>query len=227
MTTVLVTGFEPFASEPVNAAWEAVRTLIESGKARAAPADLTASDAADVHVYVQQLPTVFGRARDVLRHAMEGVRPQVVVCFGEAGGRSALSIERVGVNLDHARIPDNAGNQPQETKSVEGAPDAYFSRLPVSELVAHLRSTGLPAEESWSAGTFVCNHVLYGLMHELQTPPWSEQSTVGGFVHVPFLPEQAARHPGQPSLGREECARAVALIVDYLAKWVQGGNGRG
>ncbi|WDL96235.1 pyroglutamyl-peptidase I [Alicyclobacillus sp. ALC3] len=221
MTTVLVTGFEPFAGEPVNAAWEAVSALLSQDRADTVDISNPVATRSGVQIYVRQLPTAFGQARDILTKAIEQVRPQVVVCFGEAGGRSAISVERVGVNLDHARIADNAGNQPVETKSVEGAPDAYFSRLPVGDLIAHLRGAGLPAEESWSAGTFVCNHVLYGLMHLLQTKPWSDECVAAGFVHVPYLPEQAARHEGQPSLGREECARAVGSIVDYLVEWVQ------
>ncbi len=222
MTRVLVTGFEPFAGEPVNSAWEAVSALLKHDRANTVDVSKPADMRSGLHIYVRQLPTAFGQARDVLAQALEHVRPQVVVCFGEAGGRSAISVERVGVNLDHARIADNAGNQPIETKSIEGAPDAYFSRLPVRELVTHLRAAGLPAEESWSAGTFVCNHVLYGLMHVLQTKPWSDECMAAGFVHLPYLPEQAARHPGQPSLGREECARAVDFIVNYLVEWVQG-----
>lgn len=199
MKKVLVTGFEPFAGEPINAAWEAVQAL-ESR----------------IDVAVQQLPTAFDRAIEALRSALETVNPDVVVCFGEAGGRTAVSIERIGVNLDDARIPDNAGQQPRERPIVPAGPDAYFSGLPVRELVQTLRAAGIPAEESWSAGHFVCNHVLYGLMHLLAQPCYANRRVAGGFVHLPYLPEQAARHDNAASLGRAEAVRAVELIVKHL-----------
>ncbi|MDQ0188670.1 pyroglutamyl-peptidase I [Alicyclobacillus cycloheptanicus] len=204
-TRVLLTGFDPFHDDPVNAAWEVVQ-------------EVAASDLAGIDLHVQQIPTVFHTSLDVLAQAIRQVQPDVVLCLGQAGGRAAISIERIGVNLDDARIPDNAGQQPREVPIVAGGPAAYWSGLPVRDLVTRLREAGIPAEESWSAGHFVCNHVLYGLMHLLQAPEFQTQGVVGGFIHVPYLPEQAARHPNTPCLGRAEMVRALRLVLDALKR---------
>ena len=142
---------------------------------------------ATVHSLI--LPCVFGQARTVLDEAIDRLRPRWVLALGQAGGRHDLSLERVAINVDDARIADNAGAQPVDTPVISGAPAAYFASLPIKAMVAALRAAGLPASVSQSAGTFVCNHVFFGLMHRLQAQPGAR----GGFMHLPLLPEQAAR----------------------------------
>lgn len=195
--TVLVTGFEPFEQDPVNPSWEVARAL-----------DGWRHGAAAVHAV--QLPCVFDRAIERLDEALAAHRPTLVVCLGLAGGRTEVSVERVAINVNDARIPDNAGQQPVDTAVVPGAPAAYFSTLPIKAIVRDLRAGGLPAGVSNTAGTFVCNHVFYALMHRLARQGGAVR---GGFVHVPYLPEQAARHPGAPSMALDTQAQALRTLV--------------
>ena len=180
--TILLTGFEPFGGETVNPSWEVARRLDgeEVGGAR---------------VVARVLPCVFGESLAVLYAALAELHPVLVLALGQAGGRCDLSLERVAINVDDARIVDNAGKQPIDESVVTGAPAAYFSSLPIKAMVAGLRAAGFPASVSQTAGTFVCNHVFYGLQHRL-----AASGVRSGFMHVPLLPVQAARHPDQPSL---------------------------
>ena len=180
---ILLTGFEPFGGEPVNPSWQVAQAL--DGEA-----------IAGAHVTAVQLPCVFGGALTALDAALQAVRPDLVLCLGQAGGRCDFSLERVAINVDDARIDDNAGARPIDEPVVPGGPAGLFSSLPIKAMVAALRAQGLPASVSQTAGTFVCNHVFYGLMHRLQAQP----GVRGGFMHLPLLPEQAARAPGLPSL---------------------------
>jgi pyroglutamyl-peptidase len=190
---VLVTGFDPFGGANVNPSWEAVHEL--DGRQ------------VDGHRLIgAQLPTEFGRSLQVLRSLMERHRPGLVLCTGQAGGRAALSLERVAINVNDARIPDNAGAQPIDTPVVAGGPDAYFSSLPIKAMLAALLTEGIDAQVSQTAGTFVCNHVFYGLMHELARPEWD--GTRGGLIHVPWLPQQ-----GQPSMGRNKIVRGLTAAI--------------
>lgn len=198
---VLVTGFEPFGGETVNPSWLAARALDEETIAGA-------------RVLARELPCVFGDAVRALEAHLDTLAPSLVICTGQAGGREALTIERVAINVDDARIPDNAGKQPIDEAIVEGAPSAYFTTLPIKAIVRALRAEGLPADVSQTAGTFVCNHVFYGLMHALA----ARAGVRGGFVHVPFLPEQAARAvppgtPAPPSLPLPAMIHALRVTV--------------
>ena len=189
---LLLTGFEPFGGEAVNPSWLVAQALHGSVIAGAT-------------VQAVQLPCVFGRALVVLQAALARHRPRLVLGLGQAAGRCDFSLERIAINVDDARIPDNAGAAPIDQPVVPGAPAAYFSTLPIKAIVAALRDAGLPASVSQSAGTFVCNHAFFGLMHALCNQPAVPGGCVhptvpGGFMHVPLLPEQAARLPGQPSL---------------------------
>jgi pyroglutamyl-peptidase len=139
---------------------------------------------------------------------MKEVQPELVICVGQAGGRAAITPERVAINVDDARIADNAGGQPVDRAIVRGGPAAYISTLPVKAIVVALRAEGVLAEVSQTAGTFVCNHVFYGLMHALRT----KRGVRGGFIHVPFLPEQAKA--GRASLPLETMVAAVARAVE-------------
>ncbi|PZP97483.1 pyroglutamyl-peptidase I [Pseudorhodoferax sp. Leaf265] len=205
---VLVTGFEPFDNDPVNPSWEVARAL-------------EGWDCGGATVRAVQLPCVFGQAAARLDAALAQWRPRLVVGLGLAGGRTEWQPERVAINCDDARIPDNAGRQPVDTAVVPGGPAAYFSTLPIKAIVRELRAAGLPASVSNTAGTFVCNHVFYALMHRLAGLP----GVRGGFVHVPALPEQAARHPGLPSMAlaaqvealRVTLRTALAVQTDIVA----------
>lgn len=197
MTTVLITGIEPFDGETLNPSWEAARRL---DGARVAGATLVA----------RQLPCVIGKVVGVLRAAIEETRPDLVICLGQAGGRVDLSIERVAINVVDARIPDNEGRQPIDEPVVAGGPAAYFSTLPIKAIVRDLRRVGVPASVSLSAGTYNCNTIFYGLSHYIAT---ERPALRGGFVHVPYLPEMAARHPGQPSLALDTLVEGVKIMV--------------
>ena len=195
MRTVLVTGFEPFDGAEINPSLEIARNL-------------HGTVIAGHTVVGALLPCVFGAAIPELQRLLRVHRPTLVICVGQAGGRAAITPERVALNVDDARIPDNAGSQPVDRPVVRGGPAAYFSTLPVKAIVAALRAAGLPSEVSQTAGTFVCNHVFYGLMHALRT----RKDVRGGFIHVPFLPEQAQK--GQASLPLEDMVYGVALAVE-------------
>jgi pyroglutamyl-peptidase len=194
---VLLTGFDAFGAErlkqpPLNPSWLAVQAL---------HGELVAGH----RVVAAELPTVFATASDTLLALMDRYQPALVVCVGQAGGRSALSIERVAINLVDAAMADNAGAQPRNEPVLAGQSAAYFSTLPVVAMQQALHDAGMPAELSMSAGTFVCNHVFYRLMHALATEPGCA-STRGGFIHVPFLPSQ-----GVPNL-------PLASAVDGLRR---------
>jgi pyroglutamyl-peptidase len=181
--TLLLTGFEPFGGEPVNPSWQVAQAL-------------DGARIAGVSVHALQLPCVFGAARDALDAALARTRPVLVLALGQAGGRDGFTVERVAINVDDGRIPDNAGCQPVDTPVVPGGPAAYFATLPIKAMVAALQQAGWPAAVSQTAGTYVCNHVFYGLMHKLRR----RRSVRAGFMHLPWLPEQGAARAGQPSL---------------------------
>jgi pyroglutamyl-peptidase len=193
LPTALVTGFAPFAGEAINPSLEIARAL--DGKSIAGH-----------RVVGAELPTEFATALPLLRKLIAKHRPVVVMALGLAGGRNDIAIERVAINLIDARIPDNAGAQPVDVRIVDNAANAYFSTLPVKSMLAALRAAGIPAALSLSAGTFVCNQVFFGLAQLL-----SERypKIRGGFVHVPYLRQQAARYPAAPSM-------ALATMIDGI-----------
>ena len=163
-------------------------------------------------VHALQLRCVFGQATAQLDEAIATLRPALVICLGLAGGRADITPERVAINIDDARIADNAGLQPVDRAVVSGAPAAYFSSLPIKAIVHALRAAGLPASVSNTAGTFVCNHVFFALMHRLAQAGPGVQAR-GGFIHVPYLPEQAARFPGAPSMALETQIAALQSVI--------------
>ena len=193
---MLLTGFAPFGGETTNPSWEAVRAL--HGKRIAG------------HLVVaRELPVTFGGSLDALRAAIDELQPALVVCVGQAGGRERLSLERVAINVDDARIPDNAGAQPIDAPIADDGPAAYFTTLPIKAMLVALRDAGIPAEVSQTAGTYVCNHVFYGLMHALREQP----GVRGGFVHIPYAPTQVADRPGVPSLPVDVVAGALRIVL--------------
>lgn len=193
---ILLTGFEPFGGDAVNPSALVCRAL-------------DGQQVAHATVHAVELPCVFGRARLALDDALVATSPVLVLALGLAAGRAEISVERVAVNVDDARIADNAGAQPVDVPVVTGGPAAYFSTLPVKAIVAALGAAGLPAAVSQSAGTFVCNHVFYGLQHRL-----AGTGVRSGFMHVPLLDTQAGEHPGLPTLPLGELVRGVRLALE-------------
>jgi pyroglutamyl-peptidase len=191
---VLLTGFDAFGGDSLNPSWLAVRPL--HGRRIASH-----------QVVVAQLPTVFEASLAELEHQLRLHKPALVICVGQAGGRSAMSLERVAINVNDARIADNAAAQPVDTPVIAGGPTAYFSTLPIKAMLQALQREGLAAEVSQTAGTFVCNHVFYGLMHQLATRRGFKR-TRGGFMHVPYLPEQ-----GSPSMTLDELVRGLQVAI--------------
>lgn len=211
MQKVLITGFEPFGGERVNPSWEVVKQLNDM-------------ELAGARIIARQLPCVFGEALEALNTAIDEVQPVMVLAIGQAGGRTDITLERVAINVDDARIPDNQGQQPIDEPIVESGPAAYFSTLPIKAMVGSMREAGIPASVSQTAGTYVCNHVMYGLLHRLS----DQQAIKGGFIHIPYLPEQAAAHLGAPSMAATtvlfalELAISIALQVEHDLKVVGG-----
>jgi pyroglutamyl-peptidase len=195
---ILLTGFEPFDGESVNPSWQVAQAL-------------HGETVAGARVQSLCLPCAFGDALDVLGAALARQRPGIVLALGQATGRADFSPERVAINLNDARIPCNAGRQPIDEPVVPGAPAAYFSTLPIKAIAAALREAGLPAAVSHSAGTYVCNHVFYGLMHALRR----RRGVRAGFMHLPLLPEQAAQRawPTPASLPLATLVHGVRLSL--------------
>ena len=203
--TVLLTGFDPFGGDAINPSWLAAHALHRRRVAGHA-------------VVAAQLPTQFGASLVRLRALLAELRPALVICLGLAASRSALSLERVAINVDDARIADNAGAQPIDMPVVGGAPAAYFTRLPIKAMHAAIQSAGIAVEVSQTAGTFVCNHVFYGLMYHLASTRGFAR-TRGGFIHVPPLPEQAAHGmPLEPMVEGLRIGLRTALTVAHDAR---------
>ena len=187
--TLLITGFDPFGGETINPAWEAVKLLPEQ--------------IGNFRIHKLQIPTVFGLAAETVLKTAETIHPDVILCVGQAGGRAAVTPERVAINLRDARIADNQGNQPTEIPIVPDGPAAYFSTVPVSKMAQAIRDADLPGQVSNTAGTFVCNDTLYTLLHR-----YAGTNVKAGFIHVPYLPQQ-----GTPSLALEQTVAALTAAI--------------
>lgn len=201
MKNVLLTGFEPFGGEAINPSEEIAREINDATIARH-------------RVVGALLPCVFGASIKELKRQIKIHEPEIVICLGQAGGRAEITPERVAINLDDARIADNAGQQPIDKPVAKDGPAAYFSTLPIKAIVHELRKRDIPALVSQTAGTFVCNHVFYGLMHELAL---HREGVRGGFIHVPYLPEQATA--GQPSVPFEMMTHAVRIAIETAVNY--------
>ena len=193
---VLVTGFDPFGGEERNPSWEVC--------ARLAPL------VAGRRVERLRVPCAFRRSIEAVAEAIERLEPALVVCIGQAGGRAQLSVERVAINVDDARNPDNAGERPIDEPIAAGGPPAYFATLPIKAMVAGMRAAGVPAEISNTAGTYVCNHLMYGVLHFLAA---SGRGARAGFIHVPFAEEQVLDKPGVPALAVATMVRGVEAAI--------------
>lgn len=195
MKKLLITGFDPFGGETINPAWEAVKLL---------PDVIGAFE-----LVKMEIPTVFGAAGAKVLEKAQAVDPDVILCIGQAGGRKAITPEMVGINLRHARIADNAGNQPQDEPVVSDGPAAYFATVPVRRMAQTMEDAGITAAVSYSAGTFVCNDTLYAVLHHYAGTP-----VQAGFVHVPFLPQQAKE--GVPSMPLEDIVRGLTAMIEGM-----------
>ena len=195
MKHLLITGFEPFGGETVNPSWEAVSALPDT--------------VGGVAVHKLRIPTEFGAAADAVLQRADALKPDAVLSVGQAGGRSGVTVEMVAIDLRHARIADNAGHQPQDEPIVPGGPAAYFATVPVRAMVSAVEKAGVPCDASYTAGTFVCNEVLYSLLHRFAGGP-----TPAGFIHLPYLPEQAKE--GQPSLPLADMVRALEAAIGAI-----------
>ena len=199
---ILLTAFEPFGGETINPALESVKIVPDR--------------IGDVQVIKQTVPTVFDRSIAVVASAIETERPDAVLCVGQAGGRSGLTLERVAINLDDASIPDNEGNQPiDRTIFSDGAP-AYFATLPIKAIVQAIRSAGIPSSVSNTAGTFVCNHLMYGVLYTLEK---QYPGVRGGFMHIPFAPSQTVyRNVAAPSMSIRDIAAGIEAAIRAIAE---------
>ena len=199
---ILLTGFDPFGGETVNPAYEAVKLL----------PDIIAG----AQIIKLEVPTQFHRAGVVLEKAMQAQKPDVVICVGQAGGRAAITPEKVAVNLMDGRIPDNAGFQPVDVPIQEGGETAYFTSLPVKAMVQRMRDAGIPAAVSYTAGTYVCNYLLYTLLYLINK---KYPGVRGGFIHVPYAMEQVVNKPiGTPSMDLRQIARGLEKAVEAVVE---------
>ena len=196
---LLITGFDPFGNESINPAWEAVNLL--------------PSKIEGVEVIKLQIPTVFNDSIDMILEGVKEHKPDVVICVGQAGGRFDMTIERVAINLDDARIKDNRGNQPIDEPVYADGQDAYFTNLPIKAMVEEMKKVNIPASISNSAGTYVCNHVMYGVLYHINKFALVKK---GGFIHVPFIPEQVLDKKNMPSMDLKSIARALEASIKGL-----------
>ena len=202
---ILVTGFDPFGGEKVNPALEAVKSL---------PSEIHGAE-----IHWVEIPTVFYRSAEVLEAEIVRFQPDAVLCIGQAGGRASLTPERVAINQDDARIPDNQGNQPIDTPIRLDGEAAYFSTLPIKAMVQAIKEEGLPATVSNTAGTFVCNHLMYQALY-LADKKFPHMRA--GFMHIPYMTEQVINKPNTASMNLTDIVRgieaAIGAIVDYKDK---------
>ncbi|MBF0746693.1 pyroglutamyl-peptidase I [Gemella sp. 19428wG2_WT2a] len=201
---ILVTGFDPFGGEELNPSWQVVKSL--------------PNKIADAELRRIQIPTVFGRSAQMLFEEIKKFSPDVVLCLGQAGGRSGISPERIAINIDDARIADNEGNRPVDDVIREDGKAAYFSTLPIKAMVENIKKIGINAEVSNTAGTFVCNHIMYQVLYYAEKNNLNIQA---GFIHIPYLPEQLKGRE-LPMMEFDDMRRAIIssiqTIVDYRDK---------
>jgi pyroglutamyl-peptidase len=198
---VLVTGFDCFGGETMNPSWEICKRL---------PREI-----AGMRVETCLVPCEFRRAIEVVAEAIERHRPSIVLSVGQAGGRSRIGVERVAINVDDARIPDNAGLQPMDEAIASNGPPAYFATVPVKAMARAIRAAGVPAEVSNSAGTYVCNHVMYGVLHFIAA---SVRNARAGFIHVPYDESQVLDKRDVPAMSIDSMTRGIVAAIEAAAR---------
>lgn len=199
---ILVTGFDPFGGEKVNPAIEAVKQLPDT--------------IAGAEVIKLEIPTVVYKSLDKIDMAIEENDPDFILSIGQAGGRPDITVERVGINCNDCRIPDNEGNQPVDEPVYQDGPDAYFSLLPIKAIVADIQAAGIPASVSDTAGTFICNHVLYGVRYICEHKYPGKKS---GFIHIPYMTSQAVGKRNVPSMSLDEIVKALTVAVEAIVTY--------
>mgnify|MGYP000137384717 FL=1 len=198
---ILITGFDPFGGEPVNPALEAVKLMKD--------------EIAGAKIIKLEIPTVFRKSVEKIHEMMKAEQPDVVLSIGQAGGRFGVTPERVAINVDDASIKDNDGNQPVDTPIFTDGEAAYFSNLPVKAMVEAIKNKGLPSTLSNSAGTFVCNHVMYGVLYYIHK---EFPNVRGGFIHVPFITDQVVTKPNVASMALADITEALEAAVEAIVK---------
>lgn len=196
---VLITGFDPFGGESINPAWEAVKNIPDIVEG--------------AEVIKVQIPTVFRKSTEVLLAAAKKHKPDVILCVGQAGGRFDMTVERVAINIDDARIKDNEGNQPIDVSIYEGGEAAYFTALPIKAMVAEMQKQGCSASVSNTAGTFVCNHIMYSLLYHISKENIAKK---GGFIHVPYIPEQVVDKKNMPCMETDRITRSLMACIKAI-----------
>lgn len=195
---VLLTGFDAFGGEPVNPAEEAVKMVSENIKG--------------AEVVKLIIPTVQTKSVQAIEKAIEEHKPDIVISVGQAGGRFDITPERVAINLDDYRIKDNEGNQPIDAVIQEDGQPAYFTNLPVKAMVKHMNDNQIPATVSYTAGTFVCNHVMYGILYMIDK---KYPNIKGGFIHIPYMTSQVMDKKNMPFMSLNEIVRGLELAIVY------------
>ncbi|MCF0105586.1 MAG: pyroglutamyl-peptidase I [Holdemanella sp.] len=196
---ILVTGFDPFGGEPINPAIESVKLLPDT--------------IAGAEIIKLEIPTVFHRSLQTIDKAIAQYDPDVILSIGQAGGRPDITVERIGINCDDGRIPDNDGNQPIDVPVFADGPAAYFVTVPIKAMVANIQSKQIPASISNTAGTYVCNHVTYGVRHIVETKYPGKRS---GFIHIPYLPQQVVDKKGMPSMPLDLIEKALEAAIEAI-----------
>ena len=201
---VLITGFDPFGGEPINPAWEAVKAMKD--------------EIAGATITKLQIPTVVNKSIAKVHEKMLELRPDIVISIGQAGGRFGVTPERVAINVTDARIPDNEGNQPIDEPIFADGDAAYFSNLPVKAMVQEIRNAGYPSTLSNTAGTYICNHVMYGILYYIQK---EFPNVRGGFIHVPYTVSQVVNKPATPSMAIADITAALEAAVKAAVEYEQ------
>ncbi|NMM62304.1 pyroglutamyl-peptidase I [Clostridium sp. P21] len=198
---ILITGFEPFGGEKINPALEAIKKVKDNIEG--------------AEIVKEEIPTVFGKSIEKLEEVVKKHHPDAVICVGQAGGRFDITVERVAINMDDARIDDNDGNKPIDEKIFQDGENAYFSTLPIKAIVKEISNNGIPASVSNSAGTFVCNHIMYGLLYIINK---KYPNIKGGFIHVPYIPIQVVNKKEVPSMALDDMVKALECAVIAILK---------
>ena len=198
---ILVTGFDPFGGEPVNPAIESVKRLPDT--------------IAGAEIVKLEIPTVCYKSLEKIDAKIQQVNPDIIISVGQAGGRTGITVERVGINVDDCRIPDNEGNQPIDEPIFKDGPDAYFSALPIKAMVKNIQAAGIPAAVSDTAGTFICNHVLYGVRYMCEHKYPGKKS---GFIHIPFMTSQAVDKKNTPSMSLDDIVKGLTAAIEAVVK---------
>lgn len=192
---ILLTGFDPFGDDKINPSIELVKKV--DGKI------------GNAQIFKLEIPTVFKKSGQILEENIKKIRPDVILCIGQAGGRSAISVERIAINIDDARIFDNSGEKPIDEKLRDDGENAYFSNLPIKKIVEEIKKENIPAEISNSAGTFVCNHLMYEALYLAK----KYKNIRAGFIHIPYLPEQVLNKTNTASMDLENSLRAINIAI--------------